>query len=175
VLFGLQVGYSVSGHSANRPVLHGVDLRLSLNARIGLEVFAGYVVRQPIAITDRQISIDIRTHPTFLGVGWQLALGRFYVGGGAELTMSYMIQETRKVASETAVPRDHRDLLVSLAPYAAGAFALIPDRLALRVQVAVQFVLNPVRYVVETYNTEQVIDAPWSIVPIGVMELVFLI
>jgi hypothetical protein len=175
VLFGLQVGYAASAHSSNRPVAHGVDLRLSVNARVGLEAYLGYAVRQPIAVTARDVSIDIRTHPAHIGAGWSFDLGRFGVGGGAELILDYKIQETRQVATDTAVPKGHRDLLVSVGPYLDGSLALLPDRLALRIQITVHFLINSVRYVTKESGGTRVVDDPWPIAPIGVLDLVFLI
>jgi len=174
-LLGLQVGYALSGHSSRVPVTHGVDLRLSLVTRVGFEAFAGYVVRLPIAITDRDISIDIETHPAFLGAGWIFAFGRLGVGGGAEVILDFTVQSTRQVATSTAVPRDHRDLIFAAAPYLAGTCELFEDRLALRLQLEVHFVFNPVRYVAEELGDERVVHEPWPIVPVGVIEMVFLI
>jgi len=166
--------YSLGGHSSAHPVIHGLNLGISIVFPVGLSVFASYAVCGPVRMEENETAIDIQSHPISLGLQYAWNPGRFRIGGAFALTGDYVIQDTRAVATETAVADDNEDFVFSVAPLLTAAVAFT-GYVGLSLRAGPEFIINNVRYTAIDDSGKTIIDEPWGIRPRITVGLIFIL
>ncbi len=170
----LEIGYALSGHSSRKPIVHGLEIGLSVVFSKGLFVFAGYIFRGPIKIDAHDIAIDIQSHPMHLGLGYGRSWRRFSLFGALALTGDFVSQETRAVATDTAEGIDNDDLLFYISPFMTAALSVV-GRISIFLTAGVDFSMNDVRYISTEAGLKETIDEPFRVAPRGIVGLRFII
>ncbi|MCP4676410.1 MAG: hypothetical protein GY854_13035 [Deltaproteobacteria bacterium] len=170
----LEIGYALGGHSSRKPLIHGLDVGLSIVFARGLFVFAGYTFRGPIKINALGIAIDIQNHPIHLGLGYRWTLQRLSLSGALALTGDFVSQETRAVATDTAESIDNNDFLFYISPLVTAALSVV-GRVAIFLTIGADFSMNDVRYISTESGQKETIDEPFRVAPRGIVGLLFII
>jgi hypothetical protein len=161
---GLEAGYDLAVHSREHPLLHGVHLALSANPHAGLIARVAYVLRTPLVVEDNRVTILVEHHPVSAGLGYQWRIDGLILGGTVSLLLDYVVQTSNRLISKTGIASDNSDLLMSVAPSLDLGYEL-NDRVALRLSVGPEIIINNIRYIYEATGGREVVLEPWWVQP----------
>jgi hypothetical protein len=159
-----RVGYVFQTYSADEPAVHGLGLDLGVRVHPLIWIDAGYTLVGTIRHDGDAAALRLRRNPFHLGLGVEIELGDFEVGGSVRGVLDYATFEVRQLKYGMVAVDDKDDLLVSIVPMVSGGWRFYA-RLHLFVSLGVEVPLSRVHYVARTPEREEVLLDPWPAQP----------